>query len=132
MNDTCGYREKKWDNEEKAFNKWCIFQHPTIGLISRETTLKSESDSVSCSVVSDTLRPHGLYPSRLLCPWDSSGKNNGVGCHSLLQRIFPTQGSNLGLPYSRQIFYCLKHQKHMLQLSDPMARELGYLYTNSS
>ena len=44
-----------------------------------------------------TLRPHGLEPARLLCPWDSPGKNTGVGCHSFLQEIFPTQGSNLGL-----------------------------------
>ena len=35
-----------------------------------------------------------MEPTRLLCPWDSPGKNTGVGCHSLLQRIFPTQGSN--------------------------------------
>ena len=41
-----------------------------------------------------TLRPHGLQPARLLCPWDSPGKNTGVGCHALLQRIFLTQGSN--------------------------------------
>ena len=34
---------------------------------------------------------------RLLCPWDSPGKNTGVGCHSLHQGIFPTQGSNLSL-----------------------------------
>ena len=44
-----------------------------------------------------TLWSHGLYPTRLLCPWDSSGKNNGVGCHFLLQEIFPTQRSNLCL-----------------------------------
>ena len=37
------------------------------------------------SVVSNSLRPHGLYPARLLCPWDFSGKNTGVGCHFLLQ-----------------------------------------------
>ena len=37
------------------------------------------------SVVSNSLQPHGLYPAKLLCPWDSSGKNIGVGCHSLLQ-----------------------------------------------
>ena len=37
------------------------------------------------SVVSDSVRPHGLQPSRLLCPWDSPGKNTGVGCHFLLQ-----------------------------------------------
>jgi len=41
---------------------------------------------------------------------DSPGKNTGVGCHALLQGIFPTQGSNLGLPYCRQILYCLSYQ----------------------
>ena len=46
------------------------------------------------SVVSDSVRPHGLQPSRLLCPWDSPGKNTGVGCHALLQGIFLTQESN--------------------------------------
>ena len=46
------------------------------------------------SVVPDSLRPYGLWPTRLLRPWDFPGKNTGVGCHALLQRIFPTQGSN--------------------------------------
>ena len=41
-----------------------------------------------------TLRPHGLSPARLLCPWDSPGENTGVGCHFLLQGIFPTQRRN--------------------------------------
>ena len=63
--------------------------------------------SVSRSVVSDSLRLHGLSPTRLLCPGDFPGKNTGVGCHSLLWRIFPTQGSNL---YYRQILHCLNHQ----------------------
>ena len=49
------------------------------------------------------LWPHGLKPARLLCPWDSPGKNIGVGCHFLLQEIFPTQESNLGLLHCRQI-----------------------------
>ena len=48
----------------------------------------------SCSVVSDSLRPHGLQPSRLLCPWDFPGTNTRMGCHLLHQGIFPTQGSN--------------------------------------
>ena len=39
----------------------------------------------------------GLQPTRLLCPWDFSGKNTGVGCHTLLQGIFPTQELKLGL-----------------------------------
>ena len=46
---------------------------------------------------SDSLLHYGLQPARLLCPWDSPGKNTGVGCHFLFQRIFPTQGSNLDL-----------------------------------
>ena len=42
---------------------------------------------------------------------DSPGKNAGVGCHALLQRIFPTQGLNPGLPHCRQILYCLSHER---------------------
>ena len=53
--------------------------------------------SVSCSVVSDCLCPHGLKPTRFLWPWNSPGKNIGMGCRFLLQGNFPTQGSNLGL-----------------------------------
>ena len=41
---------------------------------------------------------------------DSLGKNIGVGCHALLQGIFPTQGLNPDLPHCRQILYCLSHQ----------------------
>ena len=44
-----------------------------------------------------TLQPHGLQSARLLCPWDSSGMNPGVGCHAFLQRTFPTQGSSHAL-----------------------------------
>jgi len=49
---------------------------------------------VSHAVVSDSLGTHGLGPARLLCPWDSPGKNTGMGCHFLLQEIFLTQGSH--------------------------------------
>ena len=41
-----------------------------------------------------TLRPFGTQPTRLLCPWDSPGKNTKGSCHALLQGIFPTQGLN--------------------------------------
>ena len=54
----------------------------------------------ACSVLSDSLQPYRLQPTRLLCPWDSPGKNTGVGCHALLQRIFLTPGSNSHLPVS--------------------------------
>ena len=57
-----------------------------------------------------TLRPHGQGLSRLLCSRVSSGKNTGVVGHSLLQEIFPTQGSNPGLLHCRQILQCLSHQ----------------------
>ena len=56
------------------------------------------------------LQPHGLQPTRLLCPWDSPGKNTGVDCHFLLQGIFPTQELNPGLLHCRQIFYQLNYQ----------------------
>ena len=49
---------------------------------------------VMCSVISDSLCPHGLQPATLLCPWNFPGKNTGVGCHFLLQGIFPTQVLN--------------------------------------
>ena len=55
--------------------------------------------------MSNSLRPHGLYS-----PWNSLGQNTGVGSLSLLQGIFPTQGSNPGLLHCRQIFYQLSHK----------------------
>ena len=70
------------------------------------------SCAVLCLVTQpDSLWPHGLQPARLLCPWDSPGKNTGVGGHALLQGIFPTQESNPGPPYCRQILYHLSHQE---------------------
>ena len=57
--------------------------------------MKSESESEvaqSCSTLGDPM------DTRLLHPWGFLGKSTGVGCHFLLQRIFPTQGSNLGPP----------------------------------
>ena len=64
-----------------------------------------KSESESHSVVSDSLRPHGLYS-----PWNSLGYNIGMGSLSLLQRIFPTQGMNPGLPHCRQVLYQLSHK----------------------
>ena len=64
--------------------------------------------------MSDSVQPRGLQPSRLLCPWDSPGKNTGAGCHFLFQGIFPTQGSNLHLLYllhCRWILYCWTTRK---------------------
>ena len=60
------------------------------------------------SIMSDPVQPHGPLPSRLPCPWDFPSKNTGVGCHSLLQEIFSSQGLDphlLCLLYLRQILY---------------------------
>ena len=48
--------------------------------------------------------------TKLLRPWDFQGKSTGVGCHFLLQGIFPTQGPNPGLSHCRQTLYRLSHQ----------------------
>ena len=60
----------------------------------------SEFESESCSIVSDSLQPHGLYTPR-----NSPGQNTGVGSLSLLQGMFPTQESNLGLLHCKLTLY---------------------------
>ena len=52
------------------------------------------SESVTCSVLSNFLRPHGLLPARFICPWNSPGKNTAVSGHSLLQELFQNQRWN--------------------------------------
>ena len=61
--------------------------------------------------MSDSVRPHRWQPTRLLFPWDSPGKNTGVGCPFLRQGIFLTQGSNPGLPHCMQTLYRLSYQR---------------------
>ena len=50
------------------------------------------NDVCVCAQLCPTLQSHGLWPARLLCPWNFPGKNTEGGCHFLLQRIFLTQG----------------------------------------
>ena len=63
-------------------------------------------------------------PIRLLGPWDSPGKKTGVGCHSLLQGIVPTWGSNLGLLHCRQILYRLSYRDGLEQ-KQPVSKRHG-------
>ena len=63
------------------------------------------------SVVSNSLWPYGLWPTRLLCLWDFPGKSTEVGCHALLQGIFLTQGSKPCLLHWRWILYCWATQE---------------------
>ena len=67
--------------------------------------------SLSCALLFAT--PWMVACTKLLHPWDFLSKNTGVGCHFLLQGIFPTQGLNPGLPLCRQVLYAL-HQKIVL------------------
>ena len=71
--------------------------------------------TVCCCLVSFKLcpillQPHGLQPPRLLCPWNCPGKNTEVGCHALLQEIFPTQRSNPCLLHWQAGYSPLGHQ----------------------
>ena len=81
-----------------------------------------ESDCESCSVMSDSLKPHGLYS-----PWNSPGQNTGVGSRSLLHEIFPTQGSNPGFPHCRRILYQLSQQG-----SPRILQRVAYLFFSRS
>ena len=78
-----------------------------VGYLPSEPPGKPEEncESESQSVVSNSLKPHGLYS-----PWNSPGQNTRVGSLCLLLGIFPTQGSNPGLPHCRQIIYQLSHK----------------------
>ena len=60
--------------------------------------------------MSDSVTPWTVA-HQALCPLNSPGKNTGVGCHSLLQETFPTQGLNLGLLHCRQILYHLSYRE---------------------
>ena len=73
--------------------------------LSSKAYFAGKSESESCSVLSDSLRPHGLYS-----PWNALGQNTRVGCPSLLQGTFLTQRSNPGLPHCRWIVYQLSHE----------------------
>ena len=63
-------------------------------------------------IVSNSLQPHGAYQAAL--PMGFSRQKYGVGCHFLLQEIFPIHGLTQGLPHCRQTLYCLSHQGSQL------------------
>ena len=64
----------------------------------------------------------------LLHPWDFPGKNTGVGCHSLLQGIFPTQGSNPGLLHCRWLLYRVSHQESLLRTFEPSKKKKAIIF----
>ena len=84
-------------------------------------TFKNTCESESGSVLPDSLQPHGLYS-----PWNSAGQNTGGGSLSLLQGIFPTQGSNPGLLHGRRI---LNQQSHK---GSPILEWVAYPFSSRS
>ena len=89
---------------------WNLIKYTMLTFMHYMRVYVCESGSINRSVMSNSLWPHGLQPSKLLCQWDSSGKKTGVGSYSLLQGIFLIQGSNRSLPHCRHILYLLSQQ----------------------
>ena len=78
-----------------------------VTILLSKTNVKVVSFAQSCPILYD---PMDYSPPGFSVHGDSPGKNTEVGSHSLLQGIFPTQGSNLGLLHCRRVLYCLSHQ----------------------
>ena len=74
--------------------------------------------------------PVDYSPPGSSCLWDSPGKNTGVGCHSLLQGIFPIQGSKPGLPHCKQSLYYLSHHSIFLLNQTPLWSTVDALVTS--
>ena len=76
-----------------SFLQWEVFPKTTQAVLREQLDVENHLDGIhawtwlsewSRSVVSDSLQPHGLYPTRLLHPWNFLGKSTGAGCHFLL------------------------------------------------
>ena len=104
------YRGSTWNSAPNMPSVQCISLNMLRSIV-RVCVCVCSCACYVTSVVSDSLQPYGLQPTRFLYPWDSPAKNTGVGCHNFLQGILPTQGSNLRLLqllHCRRILYCLQ------------------------
>ena len=100
---------------EHTFTHTCVyFRHQLINHISKEVKW-------SHSVVSNSLQPHGLWPTRLLRPWDFPGKSTRVGCHFLLPGIFPTQDQTHVSCITGRCFtvWSTREAQNCLQMQEP-------------
>ena len=100
-----GFELKQYDSSNQTPNCCAKLSFRSGGWKNRYQYSGRKWVSEICSIVSDSLWPHGLYS-----PWNSPGQNTGVCSCSLLQGIFPTQGSNPGLLYCKWIIYQLNHK----------------------
>ena len=105
LGDPAGQRAQHTDSSQSLS---LLLTHPgRVQVRSLSIRSKGAKSLQSCLTPCDTM---DCKPARLLYPWYSPGKNTGVGCYALLKGIFPTQGSNPGLPHCRRILYHLSHQ----------------------
>ena len=104
--------------------EYCRMFSSTLGLYSLDVNGKSSPPHLHCNKhvfgggglvikLCPILAIHGLLPARILCPWDSPGKNTGVGCHLLLQGIFLTQELDPSPQHCRQMIYQLSYKRSL-------------------
>ena len=98
----CSQKHHDGMEEFKHFSDCCLWKIPELMRLCYYLI----NSGKSCSVMSDSLQPHGLYN-----PWNSPGQNTGVGSLSLLQGSFPTQGLTPALPHCRRFLYQLSHER---------------------
>ena len=116
---------RPWDSPGKNTGVGCHFLLQCMKVKSESEVSQSFptlSDPMECSLQGSSI--HGIFQARVLeggaiafsaidcSPWNSPGQNTVVGSCSLLQGIFPTQGSNPGLPHCRQILHQLSHHRN--------------------
>ena len=109
-----------WHKEEKDFGSWYdeepgadSWECSTVVISNQNFLLRMLCCAVLCLVAQSCQTlcdPKDCSPPGSSVHGDSLGKNTGVGCPALLEGIFPTQGSNPGLPHCKQILYCLSYQ----------------------
>ena len=140
----CSAPDQLWDHQQIALHpgpqflplqNWDSNSYPHRGsILGIYLILLKHACMLRYFSLSDSLRPSGLQPTRLFCPWDSPAKNAGVGCHGLLQGIFPDRGTELVslmslalVPYHqchlgspdninrKHLSECWAHRKHKCQ-----------------
>ena len=113
----------------KIFSKTLKANYNVVSWIGSQNRERILEKLVACCLVAELcptlLRPHGWEPARLLCPWDFPGKSTGVGCHFLLEGIFPTQGLNPRLLDWQVDSLPLSHQGNIRKASEILLKSEG-------
>ena len=122
--NTNSCQQKNCEKEQSQQDKY-IRRKITFTLKERHSGAQIGHVRKVTSVISDSVRHYGSQSSRLLCTWDSPGKNTGVDCHALLQGIFPTQRSN------RRLLSPLHWEAGSLPLKPPGKVETDFLSSNT-